>query len=122
MRDGRKAGLVLIDAILERGDLADYHLAHAARADLCRRSAKMSDAKNSYERAISLAPQEPERRFLSRRLSEIWFLTAVSDVKCVGSRFLAKFWRSLSICKIRVRLLFGVGTEQAKPLTDGDSK
>ena len=71
MRDGPEAGLVLIDAILERGDLADYHLAHAARADLCRRSGKMSEAKNSYERALSLARQEPERRFLKRRLSEI---------------------------------------------------
>ncbi len=71
MRDGPAAGLVLIDAILRRGDLVDYHLAHAARAELCRRSGKMSDAKNSYERALSLARQEPERRFLSRRLSEI---------------------------------------------------
>ena len=71
MRDGPEAGLVLIDAILKRGDLVDHHRAHAARAELCRRSGKMSDAKNSYERAISLARQEPERRFLSRRLSEI---------------------------------------------------
>ena len=71
MRDGPEAGLVLIDAILERGDLVDYHRAHAARAELCRRSGKMSDAKNSYERALSLARQEPERRFLTRRLSEI---------------------------------------------------
>jgi RNA polymerase sigma-70 factor, ECF subfamily len=71
MRDGPEAGLVLIDAILKRGDLVDYHRAHAARAELCRRSGKMSDAKNSYERALSLARQEPERRFLTRRLSEI---------------------------------------------------
>jgi RNA polymerase sigma-70 factor, ECF subfamily len=71
MRDGPEAGLVLIDAILKRGDLVDYHRAHAARAELCRRSGKMSDAKNSYERAISLARQEPERQFLTRRLSEI---------------------------------------------------
>ena len=71
MRDGPEAGLVLIDAILERGDLVDYHRAHAARAELCRRSGKMSDAKNSYERALSLARQEPERRFLTRRLSQI---------------------------------------------------
>ncbi len=71
MRDGPEAGLVLIDAILKRGDLVDYHLAHAVRAELCRRSGKMSDAKNSYERALSLARQEPERRFLTRRLSEI---------------------------------------------------
>jgi RNA polymerase sigma-70 factor, ECF subfamily len=71
MRDGPEAGLVLIDAILKRGDLVDYHRAHAARAELCRRSGKMSDAKNSFERALSLARQEPERRFLTRRLSEI---------------------------------------------------
>ena len=73
MRDGPEAGLVLIDAILKRGDLVDYHRAHAARAELCRRSGKMSDAKNSYERAISLARQEPERQFLTRRLSEMEF-------------------------------------------------
>ncbi len=71
MRDGPEAGLVLIDAILNRGDLVDYHRAHAARAELCRRSGKMSDAKHSYERALLLARQEPERRFLTRRLSEI---------------------------------------------------
>jgi RNA polymerase sigma-70 factor (ECF subfamily) len=71
MRDGPGAGLVLIDAILERGDLVDYHLAHAARAELCRRSGKMFDAKDSYERALSLARQEPEQRFLRRRLSEL---------------------------------------------------
>jgi RNA polymerase sigma-70 factor, ECF subfamily len=71
MRDGPEAGLVLIDAILKRGDLVDYHRAHAARAELSRRSGKMSDAKNSYERALSLARQEPERRFLTRRLSEM---------------------------------------------------
>ena len=71
MREGTEAGLVLIDAILKRGDLVDYHRAHSARAELCRRSGKMSDAKNSYERALSLARQEPERRFLTRRLSEI---------------------------------------------------
>jgi RNA polymerase sigma-70 factor (ECF subfamily) len=71
MRDGPEAGLALIDAILNRGDLVDHHRAHAARAELCRRSGKMSDAKKSYERAISLARQEPERRFLTRRMSEI---------------------------------------------------
>jgi RNA polymerase sigma-70 factor, ECF subfamily len=71
MRDGPEAGLVLIDAILDRGELMDYHLSHAARAELCRRSGKMSEARNSYERALSLARQEPEQRFLTRRLSEI---------------------------------------------------
>jgi RNA polymerase sigma-70 factor (ECF subfamily) len=71
MRDGPEAGLVLIDAILRRGDLVDYHLAYAARAELCRRSGRISEARNSYERALSLSRQEPERRFLTRRLSEV---------------------------------------------------
>jgi RNA polymerase sigma-70 factor (ECF subfamily) len=71
MRDGPAAGLVLIDAILERGDLHDYHLAHAARADLCRRLERTAEARTSYERAIALTRQEPERRFLQRRLAEL---------------------------------------------------
>jgi RNA polymerase sigma-70 factor (ECF subfamily) len=71
MRDSPKAGLALIDAILSRGDLADYHLAHAARADLCRRLGRKAEARNSYERALGLAQQEPERRFLERRLAEL---------------------------------------------------
>jgi RNA polymerase sigma-70 factor (ECF subfamily) len=71
MRDGPPAGLALIDAILARGDLADYHLAHAARADLCRRLGKDADARASYQRALTLARQEPERRFLERRLAEL---------------------------------------------------
>ena len=71
MRDGPLAGLTLIDAILARGDLGRYHLAHAARADLCRRLGKAVDARASYERALGLTQQEPERRFLKRRLSEL---------------------------------------------------
>jgi RNA polymerase sigma-70 factor (ECF subfamily) len=71
MRDGPAAGLVLIDAILERGDLMDYRLAHAARAELCRRLGRTADARGSYERALALTRQEPERRFLDRRLSEL---------------------------------------------------
>jgi RNA polymerase sigma-70 factor (ECF subfamily) len=71
MRDGPEAGLKLIDAILARGDLSDYHLAHAARADLCRRLGKTVEARSSYERALALTRQEPERRFLERRLSEL---------------------------------------------------
>jgi len=71
MRDGPDAGLALIDAILARGDLADYHLAHAARADLCRRLGKTAETRASYERALTLARQEPERRFLQRRLAEL---------------------------------------------------
>ncbi|HZH48342.1 MAG TPA: RNA polymerase subunit sigma-24, partial [Nitrospira sp.] len=71
MRDGPSAGLILINAILTRGDLQSYHLAHSARADLCRRLGRTADARTSYERALSLTQQEPERRFLARRLSEL---------------------------------------------------
>ncbi|HTH64106.1 MAG TPA: RNA polymerase sigma factor [Gemmatimonadales bacterium] len=71
LRDGPAAGLALVDAILVRGDLADYHLAHSARADLCRRLGRTADARAAYQRALSLTRQEPERRFLERRLSEI---------------------------------------------------
>jgi RNA polymerase sigma-70 factor (ECF subfamily) len=71
MRDGSAAGLALIDAILARGDLRDYHLAHAARADLCRRLGRTTQARTSYQRAVALARQEPERRFLERRLAEL---------------------------------------------------
>ena len=68
MRDGPEAGLTLIDAILARGDLTEYHLAHSARADLCRRLGRTAQARGSYERALRLTRQEPERRFLERRL------------------------------------------------------
>ena len=71
MRDGPATGLQLIDAILARGDLADYHHAHSARADLCRRLGQASDARASYQRALALTQQEPERRFLERRLREL---------------------------------------------------
>ena len=71
MRDGPLAGLQLIDAILARGDLGEYHLAHAARADLCRRLGQVDEARAAYEQALSLARQEPERRFLEKRLREL---------------------------------------------------
>jgi RNA polymerase sigma-70 factor (ECF subfamily) len=71
MRDGPAAGLALVDAILARGDLSDYHLAHAARADLCRRLGRIPEARASYGRALDLTRQEPERRFLRRRLAEL---------------------------------------------------
>jgi RNA polymerase sigma-70 factor (ECF subfamily) len=71
MRDGPLAGLALIDAILGRGDLGTYHLAHAARADLCRRLGRTAEARASYERALALTQQEPERRFLARRLAAL---------------------------------------------------
>ncbi|MEO1402170.1 MAG: RNA polymerase sigma factor [Cyanobacteria bacterium J06635_1] len=68
MRDGPLSGLQLIDDILAQGDLANYHLVHAARADLCRRSGKIADAIEAYQRALALAKQAPERRFLEKRL------------------------------------------------------
>jgi RNA polymerase sigma-70 factor, ECF subfamily len=71
MRDGPAAGLALVDAILERGDLLDYRLAHASRAELCRRLGRTADARASFERALALTRQEPERRFLERRLSQL---------------------------------------------------
>ena len=71
MSDGPSAGLGLINAILARGDLEHYHLAHAARADLCRRLGQSIEARASYKRALSLTLQEPERRFLEKRLSEL---------------------------------------------------
>ncbi len=71
MRDGPAAGLKLIDAILERGELRNYHLAHSARADLCRRLGRSADARASYTRALALTRQEPERRFLERRMREL---------------------------------------------------
>ena len=71
MRDGPAAGLPLIDAILGRGDLLDYRLAHAARAELCRRLGRTAEARTSFERALELTRGEPERRFLERRLAEL---------------------------------------------------
>jgi len=71
MRDGPEAGLSLIDALVADGKLAGYHLAHAARADLCRRLGKTAEACSSYEKALALTQQEPERRFLENRLMEL---------------------------------------------------
>jgi RNA polymerase sigma-70 factor (ECF subfamily) len=71
MRDGPEAGLALVDAILARGDLSDYRLAHAARADMYRRLGKKAEARESYQRALALTRQEPERRFLEWRLAEL---------------------------------------------------
>ncbi len=71
MRDGPEAGLALVDAIFARGDLTDYHLAHSARADLCRRLGREHEARASYRRALDLTRQEPERRFIERRLREL---------------------------------------------------
>ena len=71
MRDGPAAGLALVDDILARGDLGEYHLAHSARAELCRRLGRTSDARASYERALALTKQEPARRFLEKRLRDL---------------------------------------------------
>jgi RNA polymerase sigma-70 factor (ECF subfamily) len=71
MRDGPAVGLRLIEEILKGGELADYHLAHAAHADLCRRLGRNFEARASYARALALARQEPERRFLKQRLAEL---------------------------------------------------
>ncbi|UXJ51574.1 RNA polymerase sigma factor [Pseudomonas citronellolis] len=71
MRDGPEAGLAAVDAILARGELADYHLAHAARADFCRRLGRPAEAREAYQRALTLTRLEPERRFLEQRLREL---------------------------------------------------
>jgi RNA polymerase sigma-70 factor, ECF subfamily len=71
MSDGPAAGLALIDALLGRGDLADYHLAFSAKADLCRRLGRTADAIAAYERALTLTMQAPERRFIERRIAQL---------------------------------------------------
>ena len=71
MRDGPEAGLVLVEALLAKGALEEYHLAHSARADLCRRLGRTADARESYRRALELVRVEPERQFLERRLAEL---------------------------------------------------
>lgn len=71
MRDGPAAGLAIVDSLLANGELEDYHLAHSAKADFCRRLGKTAEARTSYQRALTLARQEPEQRFLERRLAEL---------------------------------------------------
>ncbi|MDX1434423.1 MAG: RNA polymerase sigma factor [Gammaproteobacteria bacterium] len=71
MRDGPAAGLALVDDLLARGELAEYRLAHAARADLCRRLGRATEARAAYRQALALTRQEPERRYLERRLAEL---------------------------------------------------
>jgi RNA polymerase sigma-70 factor, ECF subfamily len=71
MYKGAEAGLRQIDAILKRGDLTGYHLAHSARAELCRKTGRTNEARASWERALALAQQGPERRFIERKLSEL---------------------------------------------------
>jgi RNA polymerase sigma-70 factor (ECF subfamily) len=71
MCDGPEAGLAHIDAVLERGELANYYLAHSARADMCRRLGRTSEARASYEKALALTQQEPERQFLQERIRQL---------------------------------------------------
>ena len=71
MRDGADRGLALIDQMLARGELTEYRLAHAARAELCRRLGRTADARAAYTRALALTRLEPERRFLERQLAAL---------------------------------------------------
>jgi RNA polymerase sigma-70 factor, ECF subfamily len=71
MRDGPESGLAHIDAVLEHGELADYYLAHSARADMCRRLGRTAEARSSYEKALALTQQEPERQFLQERIRQL---------------------------------------------------
>jgi RNA polymerase sigma-70 factor (ECF subfamily) len=71
MRDGPEAGLRHIDAVLEQGELANYYLAHSARADMCRRLGRTAEARSSYEKALALTQQEPERQFLEERIRQL---------------------------------------------------
>jgi RNA polymerase sigma-70 factor (ECF subfamily) len=71
MRDGPEAGLAHIDAVLEHGELANYYLAHSARADMCRRLGRTAEARSSYEKALALTQQEPERQFLQERIRQL---------------------------------------------------
>ena len=71
MRDGPEAGLAIIDEILARGELADYNLAHSARAELYRRLGRTVEAIGAYRRALELTQQEPQRRFIQRRVREL---------------------------------------------------
>jgi len=71
MRDGPEVGLALIDAVLAHGELANYYLAHSARADVCRRLGRTAEARSSYEKALTLTQQEQERKFLQERLRQL---------------------------------------------------
>ncbi|NWB64122.1 tetratricopeptide repeat protein, partial [Pseudomonas sp. F1002] len=71
MRDGAQAGLQLVDGILARGELVDYHLAYSARGEFCRRLGRVEDARRAFERALALTQQVPEKRFIERRLAEL---------------------------------------------------
>jgi RNA polymerase sigma-70 factor (ECF subfamily) len=70
-RDGPLAGLVLVEGILDRGELQDYHLAHSAQAEFCRQLGRVEEARAAYERALELTQQEPERRFIEARIKAL---------------------------------------------------
>ena len=70
MRDGPEVGLAHVDAVLAHGELANYYLAHAARADMCRRLGRTAEARASYEKALALTQQGPERQFLQERIRQ----------------------------------------------------
>lgn len=71
MRDGPEAGVALVDGILQRGDLLDYHLCHSTRGELLRRAGRAQEALAAFEQALSLATLEPEKRLLQRRIDEL---------------------------------------------------
>ncbi|MBV8452893.1 MAG: tetratricopeptide repeat protein [Deltaproteobacteria bacterium] len=71
MRDGPDAGLAQIDAVLEHGELSNYYLAHSARAEMYRRLGRTAEARASYEKALALTQQEPERQFLEDRIRQL---------------------------------------------------
>jgi RNA polymerase sigma-70 factor, ECF subfamily len=86
MRDGPSSGLALVDAILARGQLDAYHLAHAARADLLRRLGRTAEARAAYRRALELTRQEPQRRFIEQRLIELGHGPGDDDASRPGQR------------------------------------
>ena len=71
MCEGPEQGLALINDLLARDELSNYHLTHSARADMCQRLGRIAEARASYEKALALAPQDPDRRFLARRIEEL---------------------------------------------------
>jgi RNA polymerase sigma-70 factor (ECF subfamily) len=84
--EGPEQGLRLIDDLLAREQLSHYHLAHSARAELCRRLGRIPEARASYEKALALARQEPDRRFLARRLAELKLKSCLSIVDFSSAR------------------------------------
>ncbi len=104
MRDGPAAGLKLVDALLERGQLQDYHLAHSARADMYRRLGRYQDARQAYARALELAKLEPERNFLRERLRECIDLTKIRrHSHCLQMTLMGCLTPAAWLSKVRMR-------------------